>query len=255
MRLLVSVVSAEEARRALAGGADIVDVKDPGEGPLGAPAPRVLSEVVRAVGGAVPVSAALGDLPDLPHTAALAARGATLSGVSFVKVGLRGMRSFDRAVAVMRAVLDAVEDQVAVIAVAYADADALDPPALAPRWLPALVERAGIAGALVDTFVKDGRGLYGWLSEAELNELIVRTRVLGATFALAGQLRPGELCRLDADVVGVRSAVCHNGDRAAELESELVAAAVAEVRGGRTAMATAGPGSLAGSRGQFGVDE
>ena len=46
MRLLVSVVSAEEARRALAGGADIIDVKDPGEGALGAPAPRVLSEVV-----------------------------------------------------------------------------------------------------------------------------------------------------------------------------------------------------------------
>ena len=39
MRLLVSVVSAEEARRALAGGADIIDVKDPNEGALGAPSP------------------------------------------------------------------------------------------------------------------------------------------------------------------------------------------------------------------------
>ena len=66
MRLLVSVVSAAEARQALAGGADIIDVKDPGEGALGAPSPRVLSEVVQVVGGAVPVSVALGDLPDLP---------------------------------------------------------------------------------------------------------------------------------------------------------------------------------------------
>ena len=32
MRLLVSVVSAAEARRALAGGADIIDVKDPARG-------------------------------------------------------------------------------------------------------------------------------------------------------------------------------------------------------------------------------
>ena len=31
------------------------------------------------------------------------------------------------------------------------------------RGCPALVERTGIAGALVDTFVKDGRGLYAWL--------------------------------------------------------------------------------------------
>ena len=37
MKLLVSVVSAEEARLALAGGADIIDVKDPSEGALGAP--------------------------------------------------------------------------------------------------------------------------------------------------------------------------------------------------------------------------
>ncbi len=78
-------------RRALAGGADIIDVKDPSQGPLGAPSPRVLSEVVAEVGGAVPVSVALGDLPNLPHTAALAARGAVLSGADYVKVGLRGV--------------------------------------------------------------------------------------------------------------------------------------------------------------------
>ena len=86
------------------------------------------------------------------------------------------MRELDGAVALMRAVADAVGPEVAVIAAAYADAGALDPPALAPAWLPALVERTGIAGALVDTFVKDGRGLYGWLSEAEVADLVARTR-------------------------------------------------------------------------------
>jgi (5-formylfuran-3-yl)methyl phosphate synthase len=232
VRLLVSVVSAEEARQALAGGADIVDVKDPGEGALGAPAPRVLSEVVRAVGTRAPVSVALGDLPDLPHTAALAACGAALSGATYVKVGLRGVRELDRAVAMMTAVAEGVGPQAAVIAVAYADADALDPPALAPGWLPDLVTRSGIAGALVDTFVKDGRGLYGSLGESELTDLIVRTRRAGGAFAVAGQLRLGELCRVEADVVGVRSAVCRGGDRTGELDAELVADAVAEVRAG-----------------------
>jgi (5-formylfuran-3-yl)methyl phosphate synthase len=244
-RLLVSVVSAVEARDALVGGADIVDVKDPGEGALGAPAPSVLSDVVRAVCGAVPVSVALGDVPDLPHTAALAARGAALSGAAYVKVGLRGVHELERAVAVMSAVADAVGPNAAVIAAAYADAGALDPPALAPAWLPALVERTGIAGALVDTFVKDGRGLYAWVSDAELTGLIDRTRRAGAIFGVAGQLRRGELARVDADVVGVRSAVCRGGDRAAELDSELVAAAVAGLRGR----------ALAGARGEAGIDE
>ncbi len=233
MRLLVSVVSAREARRALAGGADIIDVKDPSQGPLGAPSPRVLSEVVAQVGGAVPVSVALGDLPNLPHTAALAARGAVLSGADYVKVGLRGVQGIDDAVALMRAVADAVGPQTAVIAAAYADAAALDPPALAPAWLPDVVDRSGIAGALVDTFVKDGRGLYSWLSSSEVVDLVARTRSAGGSFAVAGQLTLGELHRVEADVVGVRSAVCRGGDRAAELATELVAAAVAELRAGR----------------------
>ena len=131
----------------------------------------------------------------------------------------------------MRAVADAVGPGVAVIAAAYADAAALDPPALAPAWLPALVERTGIAGALVDTFVKDGRGLYGWLSEPELADLVARTRPAGGTLrASPGSCGRGELRRVDADVVGVRSAVCRGGDRTAELDAELVAAAVAELR-------------------------
>jgi uncharacterized protein (UPF0264 family) len=230
MRLLVSVVSAQEARCALAGGADIVDVKDPAQGPLGAPSPRVLSEVVAEVGAAAPVSVALGDLPNLPHTAALAARGAAMIGAAYVKVGLRGVRRLDEAVALMRAVADAVQPQTAVIAAAYADADVLDPPALAAGWLPDVVDRSGIAGALVDTFVKDGRGLYSWLSEAELADLIARTRSAGGIFGVAGQLTLGELRRVEADVVGVRSAVCLGGDRAAELDAELVAAAVDELR-------------------------
>ena len=232
MRLLVSVVSAAEARRALVGGAHIVDVKDPAEGPLGAPSPRVLSEVVGAVGAAAPVSVALGDLPNLPHTAALAARGAVLSGAAYVKVGLRGVRELDGAVALMRAVADAAGPRTAVIAAAYAEADALDPPAFPPWRLPELVRRAGISGALVDTFVKDGRGLYAWMSESELADLVARTRCAGAIFGVAGQLKRGQLRRVAADVVGVRSAVCHGDDRTAELDAELVAAAVAELLSG-----------------------
>jgi hypothetical protein len=229
--LLVSVVSAREARGALAGGADIIDVKDPAQGPLGAPSPRVLSEVVAEVGADAPVSVALGDLPNLPNTAALAARGAAMSGAAYVKVGLRGVRNVHEAVALMRAVADAVGPQTAVIAAAYADAAALDPPAMAPQGLPDVVDRCGIAGALVDTFVKDGRGLYSWLSESELADLIARTRSAGGSFAVAGQLKAGDLRRVAADIVGVRSAVCRGGDRAGELDAELVAAAVAELRG------------------------
>jgi hypothetical protein len=229
VKLLVSVVSGAEARAAAAAGADIVDVKDPGEGALGAPPPRTLEQVVAAVAGAAPVSAALGDLPDLPHTAALAACGAVACGADYVKVGLRGPRELDRAVAVMTAVAEAVAPGTAVIAVAYADGLAATPPALDPALLPELVRRTGISGALVDTLVKDGRGLYGSLAPSTVAEIAAATRAAGGSFGVAGQLRAGQLRRVEVDIVGVRSAVCRGGDRAAALDGQLVAAAVAEL--------------------------
>jgi (5-formylfuran-3-yl)methyl phosphate synthase len=237
VRLLVSVVSAAEARAALAGGADIIDVKDPREGALGAPAPRTLADVVAAVDGAAPVSVALGDLPDLPQTAALAACGAAACGVDYVKLGLRGVQALDRAVALVTAVVDALGTGPAVIAAAYADGASVDPPAFDPALLPELVARTGIAGGLVDTLVKDGRGLYGSLPEATVADLVARTRAAGGSFGIAGQLRAGQLGRVEADIVGVRSAVCRGGDRAASLDAGLVAAAVAELRAGAVSQA------------------
>ena len=61
-RLLVSVRSAAEAEAALRGGADVIDVKEPGRGPLGRADDAVIADVVRLVAGRRPVSAALGEL-------------------------------------------------------------------------------------------------------------------------------------------------------------------------------------------------
>ena len=97
------------------------------------------------------------------------------------------------------------------------------------------MERTGIAGALVDTFVKDGRGLYGWLAESELAELVGRTRQAGGTFASPASCAWASCAACRADVVGVRSAVCRGGDRTAALDAELGGG-----RGGRGARRSAG---------------
>src|SRR3954465_6438408 len=59
--LLVSVRSADEVDAALAGGADLIDIKDPSRGPLGIAEAEVAAAVVNRVRGRVPVSAALGE--------------------------------------------------------------------------------------------------------------------------------------------------------------------------------------------------
>jgi (5-formylfuran-3-yl)methyl phosphate synthase len=226
MRLLVSVADAHEARVAVGAGVDIVDVKNPAEGSLGAPTPGVIERVREVVPPERPVSAAIGDVPGLPGTAALAALGAARSGAAYVKVGLRGKSTTDGAVAVLTAVRDALDGGAAVIAAAYADSERVPGGCLAPGAVVAAARRAGVAGCLLDTGLKDGRGLFEWLTPEALAELVADGHAAGLEMALAGALRAEDLTAVratGADIAGVRSAACHEGRRTAPLDAERIA--------------------------------
>jgi (5-formylfuran-3-yl)methyl phosphate synthase len=225
MRLLVSVTDAHEARVAVEGGVDIVDVKNPAEGSLGAPAPGVIERVREAVPPERPVSAAIGDLPNLPGTAALAALGAARSGAAYVKVGLWGTSTADAAVAVLTAVRDALDGGASVIAAAYADAERVSGAPLPPGAVVAAARRAGAAGCLLDTALKDGRGLFEWLTPEALAALVAEGHAAGLEMALAGALRAEDLSVVrstGADIAGVRSAACHDGRRTAPLDADRI---------------------------------
>ena len=88
MKLLVSPINREEAIIASRGGADIVDVKNPKEGSLGANFPWIIRDIKEAVDGRQPISATIGDFNYKPGTASLAAFGAAVAGADYIKVGL-----------------------------------------------------------------------------------------------------------------------------------------------------------------------
>jgi uncharacterized protein (UPF0264 family) len=225
MRLLVSVTDADEARVAVDAGVDIVDVKNPAEGALGAPGPGVLGSVREAVPPDRPVSAAIGDLPNLPGTAALAALGAARSGAAYVKVGLWGTSTAEGAVAVLSAVREAVDGGAVVIAAAYADAERVPGRPLQPGHVVEAARRAGVGGCLLDTAVKDGHGLFEWLRPAVLATLVSEGHAAGLEMALAGALRAEDLAVVratGADIAGVRSAACRNGRRSAPLDADRI---------------------------------
>jgi hypothetical protein len=137
VRLLVSVVTADEVEAAIAGGADIVDVKNPAEGSLGAPTPALLRAVRARVTPPVQLSAALGDAPHLPGTMALAAAGAAACGADYLKIGLLGSARPEQALELLSAVRRAVAEvdpRTRLVAVSYADASRVS--ALPPRALP-----------------------------------------------------------------------------------------------------------------------
>ena len=234
MRLLLSVTDAHEARVAVEAGVDIVDVKNPAEGSLGAPGPGVIERVREVVPRERPVSAAIGDLPNLPGTAALAALGAARSGASYVKVGLWGTSTTDEAAAVLSAMREALDGEAVVIAGAYADAERVPGGALPPEAVVAAARRAGAEGCLLDTAVKDGRGLFEWLTPEALAALVAEGHAAGLEMALAGALRAEDLSAVratGADIAGVRSAACRDGRRTAPLDAERIGRLRAECEG------------------------
>ena len=87
-RMLASVNGPEEAEIALAGGADIIDLKDPTKGALGAVTPEGIRATVKAVGKRRPVSAVAGDLPMQPGLVAATVRDIAATGVDYVKLGI-----------------------------------------------------------------------------------------------------------------------------------------------------------------------
>lgn len=218
MKLLVSVVSEKEVAEAVEGGADIIDVKNPAEGALGANFPHVIREVCRITPPELEVSATIGDMPNLPGTASLAALGASVCGVQYVKVGLLGTRTPKDAVFLLKETCRAVHAYRAstrVIAAAYADAHKVN--ALPPLDLPAAAAEAGADGCLLDTAVKGDGTLFTNLSDSRLHDFVARCRGANLLCGLAGSLGAEDIphvCRFGADLVGVRTAAC-GGDRVA----------------------------------------
>jgi uncharacterized protein (UPF0264 family) len=221
MRLMISVISSQEASRARDAGASLLDIKNPDEGSLGAQPPEVIREIKNAAGANIELSAALGDMPNLPGTAALAALGAAASGADYIKVGLHGVHNYVDAIRLLRAVKGAVAGQkTKVIAAAYADHRRIG--SLDPSCLPLAADTVGVDGYLIDTAIKDGSTLFDYLSERDLAILANEAHARGMLFGAAGALRKEHLqllLRADVDVAGLRSAVCTHGIRTGTLDA------------------------------------
>jgi uncharacterized protein (UPF0264 family) len=222
-RLLVSVRNAVEAATALAGGAALVDVKEPALGSLGRAADAVHAEVRATIAGRVSMSVALGELRDgiepLPD----------LTGITYAKWGLAGCLGLDWQ-EVLRQGRQAVEQfsSCRVVMTAYADCRRANAPAPLDVCHFAAHEQA--AALLLDTWHKDGSTLLDWLSVAAVTELVQRSRACGVKVALAGALGARQIEALlpaGPDWFAVRSAVCARGERAGTLDGARVAELVA----------------------------
>ncbi|MCE5214725.1 MAG: (5-formylfuran-3-yl)methyl phosphate synthase [Methanobacterium sp.] len=217
MLLLISPINTDEALEAIEGGADIIDVKNPKEGSLGANFPWVIKSIRELTPKNMLVSATLGDVPYKPGTVSLAAAGAVVSGADYIKVGLYGTKNYSEAHEVMENVVKTVKDfnnDILVVASGYADAHRVG--AVDPMEIPRVAADSGADLAMVDTAVKDGKTLFDFMDEKDITEFTTKTREYGLKNALAGSIKEEQLellFQLGCDVVGIRGAACTGGDR------------------------------------------
>jgi (5-formylfuran-3-yl)methyl phosphate synthase len=224
--LLATVLSAEEALAAVAAGAGVIDVKNPSEGALGAPVPSVIAAVRGATPDHIHVSAALGDMPFLPGTAALAAVGAASAGASIVKVGLYGPSNPEEAFLLLEVTAGGLRNsfpETVLVAGAYADAPRFG--GIDPLAVPECAARAGASGCLLDTFDKSPGHTLPDILPLDAIEFFIRScRENGLFSAIAGSLGTTEtalLLPLRPDYLGYRGALCENG-RTGKLSGEKV---------------------------------
>ena len=226
MELLISVRTPSETATALAGGADIIDAKEPANGALGPVTPDILMAIDHSVPTDRPLSVALGDARSVAGVwAAMSALPLRLRRRAYVKIGLAGVGAGPEARTLLAAAADAAASHPAaprLIPVVYAEKGG----ERLAREIRAEAARVGAAGVLVDTARTDGRTLLDWWPEARLSEWVRAVRGDGLQVALAGSLGLAELKRvvvLEPDVVGVRGAACAGG-RSGPIEAARVRA-------------------------------
>jgi len=238
-QLLVSVRSADEAIAALAGGCQILDVKEPSFGSLGKADNRVIDCVLQTgLQAGIPVSAALGEVTDYSPLLCKETLNEGLpesfSQLSFTKLGLAGLcrdsNWSTRWQDTMSFLTDSFSESMDSsfhqwVAVIYADweqAAAPSPDVILDCILSSsLSSEIEIAGVLVDTWSKTSGQLLDAIDVEHLRGLAAAMHRSGRFFAVAGRLTSSMLPELNSihpDIVAIRSAACRNDDRTSTVD-------------------------------------
>ncbi len=220
IRLLVSIRGVDELDAAIEGGADLIDLKEPLHGSLGASDPATWPAVLRAVAGRLPTSVAVGELED-PATLS---RAAMTSGFDYAKVGLANMMPHANWRQRWESAVRQMPSSVQPVVVVYADHAACGCPT--PREVVAAGRELSSKVLLIDTFHKQGQSVVDYLADTSLNAAIELARELSMFIVVGGSLTSESISQLRSwkpDFVAVRGAVCEQS-RSGNVNRELVRA-------------------------------
>jgi (5-formylfuran-3-yl)methyl phosphate synthase len=214
--MLASVTGPDEAEIALAGGADIIDLKDPARGAFGAVSAEVIRATFTAVRGRRPLSAVAGELAMDPARIVAIAELIADTGVDYLKLGVfpgGDPESCFRALAPLA-------ERVRLVGVLFADR--------APDFcLLPLLARNGFHAAMLDTADKSNGRLLDHMDLPRLRQFVVACRTQRLIAGLAGALEAPDVPRLlvlAPGVLGFRGALCGAVGRSGRIDPDAVQA-------------------------------
>ena len=211
--MLASVSSLEEAALALDAEVDIIDLKQPAAGALGALDVQTVKRICRYCEGRRPVSATVGDLPMQPGLIADAVAAMAATGVDYIKIGF--FPGGDWLGIVQKLSVLARHNQ-ALIAVLFADT-AHDPAMIE------VLKAAGFKGVMLDTMDKSKGALTDVMAPEKIEAFVNQAKSRQMLCGLAGSLRLKDIPRLIAyqpDYLGFRGALCVRHERTAQLDKQ-----------------------------------
>jgi len=214
--MLVSVNSVTEALLVAELAVDIIDLKQPSSGALGALDTTLVKQIVTVIKHRYPVSATIGDLPMNPKIIVSAVHAMAATGVDYVKIGFFPDGDVIATLTQLSALI--AEQNIALIAVLFAD----NTPDFA--LLP-LLKATGFKGVMLDTMDKNKGSLTQVMSLERIQEFVAMTKTLELLCGLAGSLRQQDIAGLrmyQPDYLGFRGALCVDSNRIGELNQQAI---------------------------------
>jgi len=213
--MLASVNSEAEALLVLDANVDIIDLKQPAQGALGALDSDSVKNIVAAINGRKPVSATIGDLPMQPELIFNAVKAMAETGVNYIKIGFFPGGDWSATVAKLSTLN---RQNPALIAVLFADS-AFDPAVINT------LGKAGFTGVMLDTMDKQKGSLTQVMTQKTIQQFVKQAKAHQLLCGLAGSLRLEDIAGLmpyQPDYLGFRGALCEQHARTGQLSPQAI---------------------------------
>lgn len=219
-KLLVSVKSADEAQIALENGADLIDLKDPSIGALGALPVSLIQSIVQTIKQSKPNAFTSATIGDQPMQAALltdSVKKLAITDADFIKIGFFEAIDYQPCLDQLSRL---TQQGAKLIAVLFAENTY-------PDSLIQAIKQAGFIGVMLDTAQKNGNNLFHYYHLESIEAFAQKAQINALSYGFAGSLQSQHVAQLlgyNPNFLGFRGGVCEQNQRDLQLNPAKIGA-------------------------------